>query len=144
MPWKKCLFFVLVCVTPSLAQQRVKVAGEVSHACMDVARRTQRTLGTFAKTDAPASWTWVVVCDADSWEKLFPTTWDTKVGETQPDTSFTYLNGSRLDLTIPQGFTFEYVIAHELGHIMTHSSSEKDANAWAAQRGYRWGHKNLS
>ena len=85
------------------------------------------------------AWTWAVACSEQSWDLILRTAQDD-----QTCCAFSilaYIKGARLSDPLSQ-VTPGYLVAHELGHITTGSTQEKDADNWANVRGYRWGHKD--
>ena len=88
-------------------------------------------------------WSFVVVCDEESWKHLMQRTFlDKKLGEhygeTDIDKGITLIRGYKL-LNPDAGASPEHIIAHELAHIMLHSRDEKkvdrQAEMWVAQQG---------
>ena len=86
----------------------------------------------------PAKWNWVVVCELKTWDKIvkdLPSRFHNSYGFTDRKISYTYLKGWLL-LDPPADAEPGYIVAHELGHIMNESDSEKAADDFAFRLGY--------
>ena len=132
MPWKKCLFFVLLCVTGVQARVNFIVPGHapLPQECVRQVRSLQQVMDKIGGT--PENWNFVVVCDDDTWFRILEKAHDSETGYafTILDKQYTYLRGTKLNGD--EQFSGEQIVAHELGHINVKSTSCRKADAWAS------------
>ncbi len=143
-----CVLISGLSTFPSTAQNHLsfvsdfaKVGRPAPAECLDEGFHFLKLLTVYPH---PASgWNFVVVCDDTTWQHVMR-----KIGmaddprehygETDIDHNLTLIRGIKL-IRPDMGVSPEHIIAHELAHVMLHSTDEakvdRQAFAWMAERG---------
>ncbi|HKT25516.1 MAG TPA: hypothetical protein VJR04_12985 [Terriglobales bacterium] len=140
------LLLALSVASPIFAQQSFSVIvdnNSVTDSCVKQMTILKTELAAIGAPSKP--WRWIVACSELAWTDIVSKAGaaDTCCAFTLLDKRCTFVRGVRLADPLP-AITPGYIVAHELGHIATNSTKEKDANEWAKARGYRWGHADDS
>jgi hypothetical protein len=87
----------------------------------------------------PGKWLWLVACDEPAWQRV-----ERHMGQsaeymqshilaaTDPETHMTYVRGFTILHPVSRALQPEFVISHELGHIMLGTTDEHAADVYAA------------
>jgi hypothetical protein len=111
-----------------------KKSGPIEADCMKLTQQVQAVINSLPH---PAAWDYVVYCNDVKWNDALRSADD--VGKT--DWAFTdrkghktYIRATMFRRELPLGLSPEFIIAHELGHILLGTDDEQAANAWAREQ----------
>jgi hypothetical protein len=126
---------VLLCAATLHAQVKVvPVTANVKDNVPICHQRAERVLAVVNTLPRPKKWTFYVACSPHIWQEIqSKVNWKSPYAFTGLDDKVTFINGEIYapDFELPDFFTPELVVAHEIGHRVLNSEDERKVTAWA-------------